>query len=196
MNDKDAQRLWAPFLNCTLEEQDQMLQELSTSNPQTPGGDCLSNTKLQRVPKRFIDPLLRCTKNAFFFAFLCSLEVKLQHYLHLLGSLDRSASCDWEYIVKTTNFTEEGKPDQVKSFLALERDRFPSLNLELGSSYHRLLCHGLCSYYGVLSESITDGAGVRVTQVRLNKTLSKLEQDWFPQIPRENLSSYILRFQE
>jgi len=188
LNEEEAQKLWAPFLRCTIEEQEQMLHDLSTSNPCSQ----MDIPTKHRIPKRYFDPLQKCTKNAFYFAFICQLEVNLQHYLHVIGAIDRSCNNCWSS-VDSVSFVESGKVDPLGLSITLDgNDRFPVLNAILESTYHRLLCHGLCSYYNLVSESFTDNDGQRITQIRIGKCVSSVKSDWVPSFPEKSLSSYLL----
>lgn len=186
-NDKEAAKLWAPFLNVTLEENQELMSNLSSS---------YSREEIpikHKIPQRYWEPLQKCTKNAHYWTFICGVEVHIMHFLELIASTPRDVASMAE-MVSTVSFVEQGCENPFELCLTRDGDKnFPSFTLVLPSSYHRLLCHGLCSYYNLLSESRDEPCG-RVTHVRIGRCMEKCGSDWYPSIPELSLASYILQY--
>ena len=118
----------------------------------------------------------------------------MEHYLHVLGACERQVDMD---ALLATRFVEEGHV--VPFGLELREDgpdRYPALCLILESSFHRLLCHGLCSYYQLLSDSCNQADGTRMTQIRLGTRISQLPEDYYPSFPKSSLAAHLLKYCE
>jgi hypothetical protein len=96
-------------------------------------------------------------------------------------------------LTTTARFVEEGQVSPFGERLVFEGPlRFPMLQVTLDTSYHRLLCHSLCSYYRLVSESVgPDDA--RVTQIRFGKPLDRLRDNWYPDMPERSMAVRLVK---
>jgi hypothetical protein len=72
LNDDKARQRWAPFLNCSLEDQDAMLAAMGASS--VPRETALSEETLllrgHTIHPKYAEALRRCSRNAGYFDFL------------------------------------------------------------------------------------------------------------------------------
>jgi len=108
--------------------------------------------------------------------------------MHLIGSATPRSPEGLIGLTKAARFVEEGQTSPFGEQLVFEGPlRFPMLQVTLDTSYHRLLCHSLCSYYRLVSESVgPDDA--RVTQIRFGKPLDRLRDNWYPDMPERSMA--------
>lgn len=189
--DADARAKWAPFVSVDLDEQDDLLASLGSSLPSTPPREGL--VRPHGVASKYWEPLRRCQRNVHYWDYVCRLEVYLTHYLHLIGGLDDRSTSSLQSMVDAARFVEPDVAVPYQMALVLDgANRLPAWTLVLESSFHRLLCHALCSYYKVCSESVTVDK-VRHTYVRIGKPISSLPADFYPSMPKMSLSAYLMK---
>ncbi len=194
INDEEARERWAPFLNISLDEQEALLSLIGASS--VPRETALSEEALllrgHHVNPKYAEALRGCSRNAGYFDFLCRLEVLLTHYLLLVGNCPYPRTAAELAKLAEAKFVEDGQHASpfMERLIGDGSNRFPYLQVTLPSSYHRLLCHALCSYYRVESGSIGEEA-VRVTQIRIGKAVDKLAPDWSPSLPTRALAAQV-----
>jgi hypothetical protein len=193
LNDEDARKRWAPFICISLEDQDSMLCAIGGNSlpRETALGEEALLLRGHSVQPKYAEALKRCSRNAGYFDFLCRLEVLLTHYLLIVGSCGRTVE-EQERMVEV-RFVEEGGNQSpfVEKLLSDGVNRFPLLQVSLLSSYHRLLCHALCSYYRLESASVGPDEN-RVTQIRIGKAIDRLAPDWVPSMPQHSLAALLV----
>jgi len=182
INEEEARRRWAPFLSCSEEAQQEMLVAIGARSCPRELNE-VQPSRVGIVLPKYQEALRRCSRNAGLFDFLCRLEVIITHYMHLIGSASPRSPEVLIDLTTSARFVEEGQASPFGEQLVFEGPlRFPMLQVTLDSSYHRLLCHSLCSYYRLVSESVgPDDA--RVTQIRFGKPLDRLRDNWYPDMP-------------
>ncbi len=191
INDEEARQRWAPFLSCSEESQESMLVAMGArSCPRDVNESPVSRVGI--VLPKYQDALRRCRKNAGLFDFLCRLEVIITHYMHLMSHTLREPQVLID-LTATARFVDDGDVSPFGERLVFEGPlRFPMLEVALETSYHRLLCHSLCSYYRLVSESV-GLEEARVTQIRLGKPLDRLRPDWQPDMPAHSMAVRLVK---
>jgi len=195
-----AKKLFEPFLCIDIDEYDKQMQELSSSIPMSSSSPPSNMPKQHGVPTRYAEPLQRCAKNASYYMLLCSIEAHVVHYIDIIreGLCSQNAeNYDWNSVLsKTRVFAELESENRLGAHLARDDERnFPHLSLLLSDSYQRLLCHAVCAYYMLNSES-ENVDGKRVTCVRLRqtpKTVAALGGGWKPSKPKLSLAQYVVQ---
>lgn len=192
----EAMRAWAPFVRVDVDEHDEQVLELSSSLSSPKAASPLSNMPSQHaLPARFLEPLQRCVRNAAYYMLLCSIESHVVHYLDFIcAGLRCKGGCDWGAAARECRFVEEGEKDTLSAQVTCDADaKFPLLSLTLADSYQRLLCHAVCAYYMLQSESLTTD-GRRVTTVAVRQTPRTVAQlgRWLPSYPKVLLVHHVL----
>lgn len=152
--------------------------------------------------QRFQEPLQRCVRNAAYYMLLCSLESHVVHYLDLIceglrnsraaAAADGDAIAIWDSMMETT-FVEQGCENRLGAYVALDANKYPHLCFVLSDSYQRLLCHAVCAYYMLHSESENAADGRRLTAVRLRQTPKLVAAtSWMPSYPKQLLAHYVV----
>lgn len=194
VSDSEAQRRWAPFVCIDIDDQADLIASLGSSCPQTPPKYDLFKKRPHTISNKYWEPLRKSSRNPHFWNFVCCLEVYLAHYLSVIGDLESTTMEALQAMVNETRFVEEGETVPFSLHLAMDgKNRFPMLILSLETSFHRLLCHALSSYYQVVSESCDAPDGSRLTQIRIGKSLSALPRGWEPSMPKTTLAAYLVR---
>ncbi len=150
--------------------------------------------------QRFQEPLQRCVRNAAYYMLLCSLESHVVHFLDLIcdglrsvsdGAMDDDVDV-WARMLQAT-FVEVGCDNRLGVHVAIDANKYPHLCFVLGDSYQRLLCHAVCAYYMLHSESENAPDGRRLTAVRLRQTPKLVAAtSWTPSYPKQLLAHYVV----
>lgn len=206
LSDEEAMRRFQPHVNVTLDTENddtKALEELSSSLPKSTSPPTTpSPSKPFTLPQRFREPLVKSRGNAHYWRYVCTLEVHIMHFLDIINSVDRHTTAEseksvadlFEDVVRDTQFVNDNESNLLNIALISEGpQRFPALQLQCESSFHRLLLHSVCHYYKLGSESVTDPSGNRVTVVRVNRNLSGLSPDWCVPVPPCSVAVYIAK---
>jgi len=188
-----AMTLWEPFISIDVDDHDVYWQELCGSVPESSPLSCMP--KQHGLPQRYWEPLQRCVKNASYYMLLCSLESHVVHYLDFLVdgmTQHRQVEGDnWASLLDQCRFTEPGQ-NHLGASVARDKGKYPHLNFSLPDSYQRLLCHAVCAYYMLHSESDNAADGRRITTVRLRQTPKSVAgTTWVPTYPSRLLVHHV-----
>lgn len=186
-----SQKLWEPFVSISVEDHDAHLAQLSNSIPQSSPTSCFPKKK-HSLPPRFWEPVQRCLKNAQYYMILCSLESHVIHFLDYVTEGLRSPNMDWESSLAKCQFDEPSN-NHLGVSLSIQPDKFPHMCLVLPDSYQRLLCHAVCAYYMLESESENGPDGRRITAVKIRQLpKSAASRGWTPSYPKTLLAEYVM----
>jgi hypothetical protein len=185
-----ALKLWEPFISISVDEHDTQLAQLSSSVPQSSTTSCFP--KQHGLPQRFWEPVQRCLKNAQYYLILCSLESHVVHFLDYITEGLSQEDYDWESSLARCQF-DEPSHNHLGVSLAINKDKFPHMCLVLPDSYQRLLCHAVCSYYMLESESENAPDGRRITTVKVRQSpKSAAARGWKPSYPKVLLVKHVM----